>query len=91
MKSILTGFLPGLSLKIFLAIMPTVVWYLAVLEGHVSYSKLEKHACINYLVFMLVNVFLGNVVTGSAAEQLKLFIKTPTSYVNSLSTCTDFY
>ncbi|CAM6104678.1 unnamed protein product [Calypogeia fissa] len=83
-KSVLQGFLPGLSLKIFLAIMPTVVWYLAVLEGHVSYSRIEKHACINYLVFMLVNVFLGNVVTGTAAEQLKLFLQTPTSIPNVL-------
>lgn len=88
-KSILQGFLPGLSLKIFLAVLPTVVWYLAVFEGHVSYSRIEKHACINYLLFMLVNVFLGNVVTGSAFEQLKLFIETPTQYAatSSLLTC----
>ncbi|CAM6101640.1 unnamed protein product [Calypogeia fissa] len=83
-KSVLQGFLPGLSLRIFLAILPTVVQYLAVLEGHVSYSKIEKHACINYLLFMLVNVFLGNVVAGTAAEQLKLFIKSPTSIPNVL-------
>ncbi|CAM6106765.1 unnamed protein product [Calypogeia fissa] len=83
-KSVLQGFLPGLSLKIFLAIMPTVVQYLAVLEGHVSYSKIEKHACINYLLFMLVNVFLGNVVAGTAAEQLRLFINSPTSISNVL-------
>ncbi|XP_023552121.1 CSC1-like protein At1g32090 [Cucurbita pepo subsp. pepo] len=73
-KSFLQGFLPGLTLKIFLFILPKVLMIMSKIEGHVAVSMLERRAAAKYYYFMLVNVFLGSIVTGTAFEQLDAFI-----------------
>ncbi|KAG7015782.1 CSC1-like protein, partial [Cucurbita argyrosperma subsp. argyrosperma] len=73
-KSFLQGFLPGLALKIFLFILPKVLMIMSKIEGHVAVSMLERRAAAKYYYFMLVNVFLGSIVTGTAFEQLDAFI-----------------
>ena len=73
-KSFLQGFLPGLALKIFLYILPTVLLIMSKIEGHIAMSTLERRASAKYYYFMLVNVFLGSIVTGTAFEQLHAFL-----------------
>ncbi|KAG2680434.1 hypothetical protein I3760_11G099000 [Carya illinoinensis] len=73
-KSFLQGFLPGLALKIFLYILPTVLMIMSKIEGHIAFSTLERRAAAKYYYFMLVNVFLGSIVTGTAFEQLHSFL-----------------
>lgn len=73
-KSFLQGFLPGLALKIFLYILPTVLMIMSKIEGHIAFSTLERKAASKYYYFMLVNVFLGSIVTGTAFEQLHSFL-----------------
>ncbi|KAI3996561.1 hypothetical protein MKX01_009393 [Papaver californicum] len=73
-KSFLQGFLPGLALKIFMYILPTVLMILSKVEGHLAISILERKAAAKYYYFMLVNVFLGSIVTGTAFEQLDAFL-----------------
>nr|DAD19243.1 TPA_asm: hypothetical protein HUJ06_020706 [Nelumbo nucifera] len=73
-KSFLQGFLPGLALKIFMYILPTVLMIMSKVEGHLSISSLERKASAKYYYFMLVNVFLGSIVTGTAFEQLDSFL-----------------
>ncbi|KAK2995044.1 hypothetical protein RJ640_024487 [Escallonia rubra] len=73
-KSFLQGFLPGLALKIFLYILPTVLMFMSKVEGHVALSVLERRAAAKYYYFMLVNVFLGSIVTGTAFQQLHAFL-----------------
>lgn len=73
-KSFLQGFLPGLALKIFLYILPTVLMLMSKIEGHIALSTLERRAAAKYYYFMLVNVFLGSIVTGTAFEQLHAFL-----------------
>ncbi|XP_022145393.1 CSC1-like protein At1g32090 isoform X2 [Momordica charantia] len=73
-KSFLQGFLPGLALKVFLYILPTVLMIMSKIEGHVAVSMLERRAAAKYYYFMLVNVFLGSIVTGTAFEQLHSFL-----------------
>ncbi|KAB1216135.1 putative membrane protein C2G11.09 [Morella rubra] len=73
-KSFLQGFLPGLALKIFLYILPTVLMIMSKIEGHIAWSTLERKAASKYYLFMLVNVFLGSIVTGTAFEQLHSFL-----------------
>ncbi|XP_039122565.1 CSC1-like protein At1g32090 [Dioscorea cayenensis subsp. rotundata] len=73
-KSFLQGFLPGLALKIFLYILPTVLMIMSKVEGHLSLSALERRTASKYYYFMLVNVFLGSIVTGTAFEQLYSFL-----------------
>ncbi|KAL8119594.1 hypothetical protein AgCh_016916 [Apium graveolens] len=73
-KSFLQGFLPGLALKIFLYILPSVLMAMSKIEGHVAISVLERRTAAKYYYFMLVNVFLGSIATGTAFEQLDSFL-----------------
>ncbi|KAK3435272.1 hypothetical protein EUGRSUZ_D02623 [Eucalyptus grandis] len=73
-KSFLQGFLPGLALKIFLFLLPNVLMLMSKIEGHISLSILERRTASKYYFFMLVNVFLGSIVTGTAFEQLYAFL-----------------
>ncbi|KAK7407101.1 hypothetical protein VNO78_08743 [Psophocarpus tetragonolobus] len=73
-KSFLQGFLPGLALKIFLYILPTVLMIMSKIEGYIALSTLERKAAAKYYYFMLVNVFLGSIVTGTAFQQLHAFL-----------------
>ncbi|XP_019190677.1 PREDICTED: CSC1-like protein At1g32090 [Ipomoea nil] len=73
-KSFLQGFLPGLALKVFLFVLPMILMIMSKIEGHVALSVLERRAAAKYYYFMLVNVFLGSIVTGTAFEQLHAFL-----------------
>ncbi|KAJ6308410.1 hypothetical protein OIU76_018068 [Salix suchowensis] len=73
-KSFLQGFLPGLALKIFLYILPTVLMIMSKIEGFIAHSTLERRAAAKYYYFMLVNVFLGSIIAGTAFEQLDAFL-----------------
>ncbi|GJN20234.1 hypothetical protein PR202_gb07586 [Eleusine coracana subsp. coracana] len=73
-KSFLQGFLPGLALKLFLYILPTVLMIMSKVEGYVSLSSLERRTASKYYYFMLVNVFLGSIIAGTAFEQLYYFL-----------------
>ncbi|XP_078438188.1 hyperosmolality-gated Ca2+ permeable channel 1.8-like isoform X3 [Wolffia australiana] len=73
-KSFIQGYLPGLTLKIFLYFLPDILLCLSKIEGHISLSSLERKTASKYYYFMLVNVFLGSIVTGTAFEQLYTFL-----------------
>ncbi|KAL6549819.1 hypothetical protein OROMI_020307 [Orobanche minor] len=73
-KSFLQGFLPGLALKIFLYILPAILMVMSKIEGHVALSVLERRTAAKYYYFMLVNVFLGSIVAGTAFQQLHAFL-----------------
>lgn len=76
-KSFLQGFLPGLALKIFLFILPDVLVLMSKVEGYISLSSVERKAATKYYYFILVNVFLGSIITGTAFEQLYTFLHQP--------------
>ena len=83
-KSIIQGFLPGLALKIFLVLLPIILMTMSKIEGFTSLSSLDKRSAAKYYLFILVNVFLGSVVTGTAFQQLKMLIDKPsTEYVSN--------
>ncbi|KAJ4829437.1 hypothetical protein Tsubulata_006632 [Turnera subulata] len=73
-KSFLQGFLPGLALKIFLYVLPTILMIMSKIEGYIALSILERKTAAKYYYFMLVNVFLGSIVTGTAFQQLHAFL-----------------
>ncbi|KAK8933981.1 hypothetical protein KSP39_PZI015794 [Platanthera zijinensis] len=73
-KSIIQGFLPGIALKIFLILLPTILMQMSKFEGFVALSSLERRAASKYYLFLLINVFLGNVIAGTALQQLNTFI-----------------
>ncbi|XP_047972928.1 CSC1-like protein At1g32090 isoform X2 [Salvia hispanica] len=73
-KSFLQGFVPGLALKIFLLLLPSILMVMSKIEGHVAVSVLEQKTAAKYYYFMLVNVFLGSIATGTAFQQLNAFL-----------------
>ncbi|KAG4132775.1 hypothetical protein ERO13_D08G054800v2 [Gossypium hirsutum] len=76
-KSVIQGFLPGIVLKIFLAVLPQILMTMSKIEGYPSISALDRKSAAKYHMFILVNVFLGSIITGSALQQLKTFIDLP--------------
>jgi calcium permeable stress-gated cation channel len=49
------------------------------IEGYSSLSVLERRSASKYYLFVLVNVFLGSIVTGTAFQQLEHLINEPSS------------
>ncbi|KAJ6934973.1 calcium permeable stress-gated cation channel 1-like [Populus alba x Populus x berolinensis] len=67
-------FLPGIALKLFLIFLPTILMIMSKFEGFVSLSSLERRSATRYYIFLIINVFLGSILTGAAFEQLNSFI-----------------
>ncbi|PWA43777.1 calcium-dependent channel, 7TM region, putative phosphate [Artemisia annua] len=72
-KSVIQGFLPGIILKIFLILLPTIIMTMSKIEGYTAYSALQTRSAGKYHLFLLVNVFLGSIIAGTALQQLKEF------------------
>ncbi|CAI9297220.1 unnamed protein product [Lactuca saligna] len=73
-KSVIQGFLPGIVLKIFLIVLPMILMEMSKIEGLTAISALEARSAGKFHLFLLVNVFLGSIITGTALQQLKEFL-----------------
>ncbi|KAL2253308.1 UNVERIFIED_CONTAM: Calcium permeable stress-gated cation channel 1 [Sesamum indicum] len=73
-KSVIQGFLPGIALKIFLIVLPTILMMMSKFEGFLSISALERRSALRYYIFNFVNVFLVSVIAGTAFQQLDSFL-----------------
>ncbi|KAL8167195.1 hypothetical protein V2J09_008694 [Rumex salicifolius] len=73
-KSVIQGFLPGIALKIFLILLPTILMIMSKFEGFISLSSLQRRSATRYYIFLFVNVFLGSIITGTAFQQLNNFL-----------------
>ncbi|KAL8142733.1 hypothetical protein V2J09_015765 [Rumex salicifolius] len=73
-KSVIQGFLPGIALKIFLILLPTILMIMSKFEGLISLSSLQRRCATRYYIFLFVNVFLGSIITGTAFQQLNDFL-----------------
>ena len=78
-KSVIQGFLPGIALKIFLAILPMILMLMSKIEGFTSLSSLDRRSAAKYHLFILINVFLGSIVTGTALQQLEKLMNEPST------------
>ncbi|KAK4485057.1 hypothetical protein RD792_007665 [Penstemon davidsonii] len=74
-KSLIQGVLPGIALKIFLIVLPSILMMMSKVEGYLSISSLERRSAMRYYIFNFINVFLVSVVAGTALEQLDSFLK----------------
>jgi hypothetical protein len=59
--------------------LPSLIMTMSKMEGFTSFSSLERRSASKYYLFVLVNVFLGSIVTGTAFQQLELLINQPSS------------
>ncbi|XP_073139873.1 calcium permeable stress-gated cation channel 1-like [Henckelia pumila] len=73
-KSFIQGFLPGIVLKIFLIVLPSILMIMSKFEGFLSISSLERRSALRYYTFNFVNVFLVSVIAGTAFQQLNTFL-----------------
>jgi lysine-specific demethylase 3 len=73
-KSLIQGVLPGIALKIFLIVLPTILMMMSKFEGFLSKSALERRSALRYYIFNFINVFLVSVIAGTAFEQLDSFL-----------------
>ncbi|XP_021681352.2 CSC1-like protein At4g02900 isoform X3 [Hevea brasiliensis] len=73
-KSLIQGILPGIALKIFLIVLPIILMIMSKIEGFTSLSSLDRRSAAKYHLFLLVNVFVGSIITGTAMDQLKTFL-----------------
>ncbi|KAG2405776.1 CSC1-like protein [Vigna angularis] len=84
-KSLIQGFLPGIALKIFLAVLPKILMTMSKVEGFTSLSSLDRRSASKYYLFILINVFLGSVITGTAFQQLQQFLnQTSTEFTKTV-------
>lgn len=83
-KFLLQAILPGLVLKIFLAILPMILALMCLLSGYISESAIDFGVVFRYFIFQVVAVFFGNMIVGSFTNQLSQFVNDPSSFFKVL-------
>lgn len=48
-----------------------ILMFMSKIEGFTSLSSLDRRSAAKYYLFILINVFLGSILTGSAIQQLE--------------------
>ncbi|XP_052116679.1 CSC1-like protein HYP1 [Arachis duranensis] len=72
---VITGYLPIQILHLFLSLVPQIMIILSSLQGHISWSQIQKSACTKVLWFTIWNLFFANVLSGSALYRLNIFLE----------------
>lgn len=75
MSQVITGYLPIQILQVFLSFVPPIMIMLSSLQGHISWSQIQKSACSKVLWFTIWNIFFANVLSGSALYRLNYFLE----------------
>ncbi|XP_057436035.1 CSC1-like protein HYP1 [Lotus japonicus] len=74
-SQVITGYLPIQILQVFLSFVPPIMIMLSSLQGHISWSQIQKSACSKVLWFTIWNIFFANVLSGSALYRLNYFLE----------------
>ncbi|XP_002530016.2 CSC1-like protein HYP1 isoform X1 [Ricinus communis] len=74
-SQLITGYLPSLILQLFLFFVPPLMILFSSMQGYISLSQIEKSACTKVLCFTLWNIFLANVLSGSAFYMVNVFLE----------------
>eukprot|EP00899_Mesostigma_viride_P007948 jgi/Mesvir1/17154/Mv07579-RA.2 len=76
-RALLQGFLPGLVLKIFLALLPALCLFLAMKEGPPSAATAYTSAFSKLFLFVAANIWFGAAVGSSVLTALDAMITDP--------------
>ncbi|VAI13637.1 unnamed protein product [Triticum turgidum subsp. durum] len=73
-SQLVTGYLPSVILHFLSSYVPSIMKLFSTMQGFVSVSGIERSACNKMLRFTIWTVFFANVLTGSALNQLNIFV-----------------
>ncbi|CAO2829535.1 unnamed protein product [Amaranthus hypochondriacus] len=73
-SQIVTGYLPNLILQLSVKLVPPVMEFLSSIQGHISYSEIQRSACDKFLWFIIWNIFFANVLSGSIFNQFSVLL-----------------
>lgn len=82
----MTGYLPSAVLKGFIYIVPFAMFAMAKIAGCIARSKEEIKACNMVFYFLVGNVFLLSVLSGSLLDLIGQFISHPKNIPSNLAT-----
>ncbi|XP_050891160.1 CSC1-like protein At3g54510 isoform X2 [Lathyrus oleraceus] len=86
LSSIVTGYLPSVVLKGFIYVVPFAMFAMAKVAGCVAKSKEEIKACNMVFYFLVGNVFVVSVLSGSLLDIIGKFISHPKIIPSELAT-----
>ncbi|GAB4826773.1 hypothetical protein Ancab_033654 [Ancistrocladus abbreviatus] len=72
-SQLVTGYLPPVTLALFLYIVPPLMMLFSTLEGPISRSGRKRAACCKVLYFTIWNVFFVNLVSGTVITRMDNF------------------
>lgn len=73
-SQVITGYLPNLILQLFVKLVAPVMEFLSSIQGHISYSDIQRSACDKYLWFIIWNIFFANVLSGSLFKMFSVIL-----------------
>ncbi|KAF6136747.1 hypothetical protein GIB67_020069, partial [Kingdonia uniflora] len=76
MSQLVTGYLPSVILMLFLYAVPPTMMLFSTIEGPISRSGRKMSACTKVLYFTIWNVFVANVISGTAISQINVISNT---------------
>ncbi|KAN0033319.1 hypothetical protein ACTA71_002743 [Dictyostelium dimigraforme] len=85
LTSFLTGFLPGLALMIFLALLVPILTMFSKFRGYYSNSDIEASVFSKYFLFLVFNVFLVSAIAGTIFQSISAIIDNPPSITTTLA------
>ncbi|KAL2337144.1 hypothetical protein Fmac_011590 [Flemingia macrophylla] len=85
LSSIVTGYLPSAVLKGFIYVVPFAMFAMAKVAGYIARSKEEIKACNMVFYFLVGNVFLWSVLSGSLLDLIGKFISHPKNIPSHLA------
>ncbi|MEW5318377.1 MAG: hypothetical protein WDW38_009602 [Sanguina aurantia] len=85
-KQVLEAILPGLVLKVFLAIVPIILAFFMRMSGAVSLAQVDFGVITRYFIFQVIAVFFGSIIASSFFSQLQSWVQAPGSIITVLGT-----
>eukprot|EP00775_Hariotina_reticulata_P002150 gene2150-2468_t len=84
--SLLLGVLPGLALRLFVLLLPVLLYALNRRAGAVGAEELDGYVATHFFFMQLVVVFFGSFIVGSLLNQVATWLQQPEQALTILGT-----